>query len=95
MRPVSYHEADELVENYVCSACWGPLSAHPTGDGVEIHCGECGAATPGFVSRHYTEKQKASSLAQYYLARQALREAIPWLFPAKKTPDQLLKELGY
>jgi hypothetical protein len=95
MAPVSYHEANGLVAGYVCADCWGPLSAHPVDDGVDIHCGECGAATPGFVSMRYTEKRKSESLAQYYLARKALREAVPWFFPAKKVPDQLLKDLGY
>ena len=96
MPPVSYHEANELVGNYVCSACWGPLSAHPTDEGVVyIECAKCGRDTPGFVSMRYTEKRKSESLAQYYLAREALREAVPWFFTAKKAPDQLLKDLGY
>ena len=94
MTPVSYHEAAEITAGYVCAACWGQLSAHPADQGVIIECAECGADTPGFVSRNYTERRKSESLNQYYLAREALREALPWM-RSKKTQAELLSELGF
>jgi hypothetical protein len=98
----SYYEAHNVRRDYVCSACWGELDYRQDNKynprDVAVFCSDCKDETPGFVSRKFVERRITESQNQYFIARDALREAIPWMFPHTKieaTPQAILSALGY
>ncbi len=61
----------------------------------EVTCVTEECECPGFVTRSWVERAKAENAAQAIEAKQVLQNAVPWMKPEKKTPEQLLKELGF
>ena len=94
-------EAQDILNNYVCAACWGLLYSRLEKDdkgavvGERILCVDCEEDVPGFVSNYYVTRRIDESRTQYYLAKDALREATPWFFPTPRPEAEIMKELGY
>lgn len=91
---VSHLTGQDLIARYVCADCWGVLVAHIADNGLEVHCVDCGQGD-GFVTMKTTQKMIAENRIHYILARTALKEAVPWMFPKSQPPEELMRELGY
>ena len=86
-----------LIRDYVCSDCWGHLVEFidPKTRESHIRCTTEGCECSGYVSKRFVERRQAESAAERIAAREALRDAVPWLKAPKKSTQQLLNELGY
>ena len=101
---VIWDERTELMRDYLCARCWGLLKAEPILDGKHgndtthrIFCEDCGNED-GFVSHQYVTWRQERNLQEYYMAKNALREAVPWMFRGyltEKDEKKLLEQLGY
>jgi DNA-directed RNA polymerase subunit RPC12/RpoP len=93
--------AEDIKNNYVCSACWGLLYSELAKDaegnitGENIMCVDCGEEVPGFVSNYYVTRRIDESRTQYNLAQGALKDAAPWFFPATRPEAEIMHELGF
>ncbi len=91
---VPLDEALSIVRHNLCSDCYGQLISHAVRGTrlFEITCTTEGCPCHGFVTRGYVDRAEAENRADLAEARHALRAAVPW---AKKSEDQLMKELGF
>ena len=95
LEPMSDELANKTVSNYVCSNCWGDLvKYHAPNRMSRVKCVNCGDDTPGFVTRWYAEKRRSESMADKLDIQINLRDIFPSEY-AGKSPDELVKELGY
>lgn len=95
-----YHQAQATIRESVCAACWGDLDyIQPDKTNAQItnvFCTRCKDATPGFVSKKWAEKKARENEMEFFEARRALRDAIPWLKPKSGlTAADILRSLGY
>ena len=90
-------KADEFAAEHVCSACWGLLiKIRPVREERRyiVRCEECGEQTRGYVTRKYAQRRAEASYQEMRAAKDALRDAIPWMRLPNKPLNQLLKDLG-
>jgi hypothetical protein len=89
-------QALRIQLRYVCAGCWGELSIFPLPGSPDnkVTCLICGDDR-GVVTRAYAERRQAESLAELREARQNLRGLIPAPESTQKSPEQLVKELGF
>ena len=91
-------EAESIARGFVCSVCHGELTIHPiAGDRLVIlACVEHGNVTRiGRVTRTTVSIEMERSLARYRDVIRNLSEFWGELIPAKRSSDELIKELGY
>ncbi len=90
-------KAQTIVRHYLCSDCWETLAAYddPNTRKSSVRCATQDCPCRGYVRREFAERRRAESRAELAVARLALRGALPWYHEEKKTPEQLLRELGY
>ena len=89
-------EIDQFIQRRVCSRCYGELEKRPVeGRLYEAYCPECnGKWNYTTVSRSYAERLGQKALNEYM----DVKGNMPDLFPNPhkgKTPEELLKELGF
>lgn len=98
-------QAQRIVRDMACSACWGHLEQYPAEPpaGITAKAGEhfsrvlcpiCGEGTRGYVSKQYVERRLAESRAEAAEAREALKGAIPSLAHSF-TQAEVLADLGF
>jgi hypothetical protein len=94
---INPEKAQTIVRYYLCSDCWERLVAHwdPDTRKSSVRCATQDCPCRGYVRREFAERRKAESRIELADARLALRGALPWHHEEKKTPEQLLRELGY
>jgi DNA-directed RNA polymerase subunit RPC12/RpoP len=87
--------AQEIVRNYVCSACYGHLISFIEPERqTRVECHRCGEDTPGFVTKKYTERRRSDSIAEKWEV-DAMLKNIGVVQKTSRTVDQLFKELGF
>lgn len=98
---ITWGERNDLQRDYLCASCWGLLDSETIEleDKIRyrVFCRECGNQD-GFVSHQFVTWMQERSLRNYYIAKDALREAVPWMFPGRPVPtseSEILRELGY
>lgn len=99
-----WHIAERLTEHYVCSDCWGVLTAYDAHNGTrawEVHCHTSDCPCRSVVSMVYVTRRCAESGSELSEAIRALQDAIPWLKEEvqtqarKLTADEILHSLGF
>ena len=94
---LSPEKAQTIVRHYLCSDCWETLAAYwdPDTRKSSVRCATQDCPCRGYVWREFAERRRAESRRELTEARLTLRRALPWYHEEKKTPEQLLRELGY
>lgn len=98
-------QAQKIIRDMACSACWGHLIEQPAEPPVGITplagehfsrviCPICGDGTRGYVSKAYVERRLAESRAEAAEAREALKGAMPSL-ARSFTQAEALADLGF
>lgn len=95
VEPVARHELDELLRDYVCSTCWGPLTfAWQPGKKWFAICNRCREDTTGYTSKRYAEKRVEESVQEAIEAEHNLREIFGLNQPKRSTGENL-RDLGF
>jgi hypothetical protein len=94
---LNHDKANTIVRYYLCSDCWETLAAYddPNTHKSSVRCVTQDCPCRGYVRREFVERRKTVSRRELIEARLTLRGALPWYHEEKKTPEQLLRELGY
>ena len=95
--------AEATVSRYCCSNCWGHLLRFHTKveeDGkthIEeyVLCHSCLDETRGYVTKSYAERKRQESEVQYTEARHNLAETLGIPTSSGKSPEELLRDLGF
>jgi predicted RNA-binding Zn-ribbon protein involved in translation (DUF1610 family) len=86
--------AQRTVKDCVCAHCWGHLNMIADQETRwKVICPECGEA--GVVTKAYAEQRRAESASEAHEVTELMTGL--GLLPArqKKSPDQILRELGF
>lgn len=98
VEPMSRAEVDETLRECVCSNCWGTLVwDNQIEDGQQVTrvlCQTCRENTKGYVSRKFAERKRAESEVDLMVVKRNLGR---FMGPpkAKRTPEEILKSLGF
>lgn len=84
------------IQRYVCARCWGHLIAFPEDGGWRVECAKYGDEHAGYVTCHYADKRRESSVAEAWEVKDNLESLGVIQNPHKgKSSNQLLEELGF
>jgi len=88
---------DQFISRRVCARCFGELTKRDTDSRIiyEVYCPNCEDAWNfTTVSRYYATQLGQKAIMEYWEARNNLQDLFP--SPHKgKSPEQLIKELGF
>jgi len=87
-----------VVERCVCSACYGPLidRYHPDSRTSSVECANACGGPYGIVSKRTLEIRISQSQAELWEAKDALKEALPWIKKATgRSEADILSSLGF
>lgn len=73
---MNYTETQTVMQNYVCSICWGHLMAYIEDGAYVVRCAKYGDAHSGYVRRTYAERRKAESFFEAVEARANLKDVL-------------------
>jgi hypothetical protein len=90
-------KAKTIVRHYLCSDCWETLIEYwdPKTRKSAVRCATQDCPCRGYIRREFAERRRAESRVELADARIALRSALPRNHEERKSPEQLLRELGY
>ncbi len=99
VEPLTRDELDEVLRDYVCSTCWGPLRFKYIEGGVSgkswfALCVNCGYDTVGYVSKHFAERKREESVGELAEAEHNLRDCLG-LRLERQTRAKNLSDLGF
>jgi len=100
---IRQREANKIVKRCVCSACWGELvgvflTNQPHQDDPEnyvsdVYCKTCKGEY--FISKSWVEHKKQEAIVEYMSARNALKNAVPWMIGPSMGEAEIIRLLGF
>lgn len=92
---VSLAVAQRIKKNYACAQCWGHLEIYAVQGSslVRVACPNCLQAF-GFVTQAFVEGRVRESAAEYWQARENLKDVLG-LAEEPRSEDSILEELGF
>lgn len=89
-------KALSIRDHYRCAGCWGFLTIVPIKGKREdrVTCERCGDER-GFVTQSFVERRQSDSWGEYLEAKRNLKGIIPVEEGEKRSPEEIMKELGF
>jgi hypothetical protein len=94
VEPLNRDQLDEILRDYVCSTCWGPLTFRYVDGQWFALCSEHKEATTGYASKKFAERKREQSGQELIEAERNLRDVLG-LRPEKQTVEKNLSDLGF
>lgn len=92
----SHSAVCDFQQDHLCADCWDTLLNYPDHQGGYFAlCCRCGENTRGYVSKKYIQRRMERGTELARIAKDAMKDFIPWLRPQKKKEEASLKDLGF
>lgn len=94
VQPLTRDELDEILRDYVCSACWGALRFKYVDGKWFAFCAQCQYDTAGYVSKKFAERKLEESVHELAEAEHNLRDVLG-LRPKRQSVEKNVSDLGF